>query len=448
MDALFSMLKAGGSSFSQAAPAPKEKAPSGGFDKLLERASQMRERPDKPQVRIASLKPNVKAIAKPIEEGQNDASDEQSANGINAGDEEASDVELSEEETPFDDPNPSRALFVDFKKAASALKLPDDSLLQALVLEISRILGVDEKLAECAFGMVLDDYPKQAAIELTNAVEAIKAGNPLPPMPNLLEAVQQGAQQALVLEEAPEKLQPPVIEKPDEKPFTTSTLAQSAAEILNSRKPVDIPREDAAAGALPSAVDTGKAHAPIIVGDGAGEADQKQDGGEKDAFLAPPQQHPLTIPLSQKIEAFHVDEPGILPEPEIVSPADITRQIFGQIRARAIAPEISELKLTLRPESLGEVALSVKSDNGVIAAQFVAADPRVKEILESSLSQLRIALAGQGLDISQLSVSVGGEGNQSFEQQNRHRAFSYEPDDEEEEEKERNLFNSKMNLTV
>lgn len=70
----------------------------------------------------------------------------------------------------------------------------------------------------------------------------------------------------------------------------------------------------------------------------------------------------------------------------------------------------AELKLMLKPESLGEVALRIATQNGIVTAMFVAENQRVKEIIESNFTQLRDALKEQGLEVSELSVSVGHEG--------------------------------------
>jgi len=47
------------------------------------------------------------------------------------------------------------------------------------------------------------------------------------------------------------------------------------------------------------------------------------------------------------------------------------------------------------------------SDNGIITARFVAENYQVKEIIESNFNTLHESLNAQGLNVSQLSVSVG-----------------------------------------
>jgi flagellar hook-length control protein FliK len=64
------------------------------------------------------------------------------------------------------------------------------------------------------------------------------------------------------------------------------------------------------------------------------------------------------------------------------------------------------MRMTLRPESLGDIVLRVLTQNGIVTAQFEAESQRVKEALEASFNQLRDALTEQGIAFSELSVSV------------------------------------------
>jgi flagellar hook-length control protein FliK len=91
-----------------------------------------------------------------------------------------------------------------------------------------------------------------------------------------------------------------------------------------------------------------------------------------------------------------------------VSPADVMNQIMSRVRT-APAEGLAELRITLRPEQLGDVSLRIATLNGVVTAMFVAESQRVREIIESNFNQLRDALEEQGVQVSDLSVSVGGD---------------------------------------
>lgn len=91
--------------------------------------------------------------------------------------------------------------------------------------------------------------------------------------------------------------------------------------------------------------------------------------------------------------------------PQAAAAREVVDQIFEKIKVD-IKPGVSEIKMSLRPASLGEVSLRIASENGIITAHFVAESQRVKEIIESSLNHLKDSLAEQGVNVSELSVSV------------------------------------------
>ncbi len=65
---------------------------------------------------------------------------------------------------------------------------------------------------------------------------------------------------------------------------------------------------------------------------------------------------------------------------------------------------VSEAKLTLTPQHLGQVDIRIVMNNGVLTAQFVADNPAAKELLENQMAQLRASLNGQGLQVERLEV--------------------------------------------
>jgi len=89
---------------------------------------------------------------------------------------------------------------------------------------------------------------------------------------------------------------------------------------------------------------------------------------------------------------------------------EVVRQVTDSIKTESLGRGVSELKVTLKPESLGEVALRLLSDNGIITARFIAENYQVKEIIESNFNTLHESLNAQGLNVSQLSVSVSDRG--------------------------------------
>lgn len=90
--------------------------------------------------------------------------------------------------------------------------------------------------------------------------------------------------------------------------------------------------------------------------------------------------------------------------------------IFEQIidKAKFITKgDFSELKIQLKPESLGKLTLSLILDKGVMTARFVTENNQVKEVIESNFSELKDILQEKGINIQNLSVSVGQDGRWS-----------------------------------
>lgn len=96
---------------------------------------------------------------------------------------------------------------------------------------------------------------------------------------------------------------------------------------------------------------------------------------------------------------------------QLIDGEDIANQLVKGMKVELNLSNTSEIKIMLRPESLGEVSLKLATDNGVITAQFVAESQRIKEIIESNFNMLRNALAEQGVEVSSLEVSVRQDNN-------------------------------------
>lgn len=92
-----------------------------------------------------------------------------------------------------------------------------------------------------------------------------------------------------------------------------------------------------------------------------------------------------------------------------VDTQEVINQIVDKIKVEVKSDVSTEIKLTLKPEHLGDVSMKIQTQNGIVTAQFIAESQRVKEVIEAGFDQLRESLQEQGVNISQLSVSVGQE---------------------------------------
>ncbi|WP_139487995.1 flagellar hook-length control protein FliK [Brevibacillus dissolubilis] len=66
---------------------------------------------------------------------------------------------------------------------------------------------------------------------------------------------------------------------------------------------------------------------------------------------------------------------------------------------------VTETKLILHPQALGQVNVKITVENGLITAHFVADNAASKDIIDNQLSQLRTALVQQGLNVDKLEVT-------------------------------------------
>jgi len=89
------------------------------------------------------------------------------------------------------------------------------------------------------------------------------------------------------------------------------------------------------------------------------------------------------------------------------NPQEVVKQVTEFIKAD-VKGNVSEVKLTLKPETLGELSLKVSIENGIVTAQFAAENARVKGILEASMNELRDALTQSGVNVGAIDVSVTG----------------------------------------
>jgi flagellar hook-length control protein FliK len=76
----------------------------------------------------------------------------------------------------------------------------------------------------------------------------------------------------------------------------------------------------------------------------------------------------------------------------------------------AIKQDRSEMKLTLNPESLGEVVVRVHVEDGKVNASLDVQQSTVKHIIEANMPQLREALTSKGLTMERIEVTTAQQG--------------------------------------
>lgn len=145
-----------------------------------------------------------------------------------------------------------------------------------------------------------------------------------------------------------------------------------------------------------------------------------------------------------------------------INTSDVIAQIMEKLKV-SVKPDLSEVRILLRPEQLGEVSLKIATQNGIVTAQFIAENQKVKEIIESNFNQLRDMLSEQGVDVGALEVNVSNGDEEKttynmFEQNSEkgekrindliENSFEKEELMKEKEIKEEHIINSQVNYSI
>jgi flagellar hook-length control protein FliK len=108
---------------------------------------------------------------------------------------------------------------------------------------------------------------------------------------------------------------------------------------------------------------------------------------------------------------------------ETQHPKDLRAETLGQIVDKAVfrlKNGQSEVRIDLKPDSLGHVRLQIVTENHQVSLRIMAESHAAKNLIDSGIGQLKADLQAQGLRVDELEVSVANE----FSDFNRHSAFS------------------------
>jgi flagellar hook-length control protein FliK len=106
-----------------------------------------------------------------------------------------------------------------------------------------------------------------------------------------------------------------------------------------------------------------------------------------------------------------------------------SESVMNQISEKlntAVRSGINEVKIQLRPESLGEVNLKIRIEGDVVMARIQVESHQVKQIVESNMQHLKDALAQQNLQAGSLEVNVGSGNGEQADQTQYHFAAGHE----------------------
>lgn len=98
-----------------------------------------------------------------------------------------------------------------------------------------------------------------------------------------------------------------------------------------------------------------------------------------------------------------------------------TTEVMNQVVENAkviLGQDKSEMVIQLKPDHLGKLELKVVTEQGIVAAKFIAENQKVKEIIETNMQLLKDSLEKQGISIDSVSVQVGQDRKGDYQQQN------------------------------
>jgi len=78
-----------------------------------------------------------------------------------------------------------------------------------------------------------------------------------------------------------------------------------------------------------------------------------------------------------------------------------------------------EIRLILKPESLGSVRIRMNVVDNKVEGKIIVDSAAVKHVFDGSVDALRRALTAEGFQTGSLSVSVGGQGADTGEREQR-----------------------------
>ena len=100
--------------------------------------------------------------------------------------------------------------------------------------------------------------------------------------------------------------------------------------------------------------------------------------------------------------------------PQTVKPSDLINQVVEQAKV-VIGHDKTEMVIHLKPDHLGKLELKVVTEQGIVAAKFIAESQQVKEIIETNMQQLKDSLQKQGINIDGVSVQVGQDKKNEYQ---------------------------------
>lgn len=156
--------------------------------------------------------------------------------------------------------------------------------------------------------------------------------------------------------------------------------------------------------------------------------------------------------IDNKSDYIPINKDEIFARNQILNKEEVFNKILEYTRVLNNG-DVKEIRIRLKPESLGKLTIRLIMENGGITAKFITENYKAKDAIESNFNQLQDTLHEKGVNIQELSVFVGNEGKWQYESQfttllNRgKKVASYGSSMEEELEKELDLYNNPYTIS-
>ena len=155
-------------------------------------------------------------------------------------------------------------------------------------------------------------------------------------------------------------------------------------------------RKEASHTLTENATAAAKAPRPVAVDKDTSASFVAKAGGSTEIFVHEPRRQSPPAPAQVA---------GALERLREMAGAELTRAAGIVLRDGG-----GEIKLVLKPESLGNVRIRMNLVDNAIEGRIIVDNPAVKQVFEGSLSSLMRALTAEGFQSASLQVSVGGQG--------------------------------------
>ncbi|HTO93213.1 MAG TPA: flagellar hook-length control protein FliK [Bacteroidota bacterium] len=201
------------------------------------------------------------------------------------------------------------------------------------------------------------------------------------------------------------------LETPQERPSTGDAPVRSQAPAPGTGRSVDASGEETSS-------------APAAGKERTGDASRAQQPAPGNAQVTPqaPADRSATqtvVPPADVIGRPSTVSPAAprqeIPAPYATLPPELSRHIADQV-VRNLAFQVdgttSEMHMTLKPPSLGQVDLHVHVEDSKVAAQIDVSQQLVKSALEAHMPQLRQALQEHGIEVQRIDVMIPGQSMQ------------------------------------